>query len=115
MESNPTAAVFHVLLEGAARGLAAGTGVQTDDDAVLFQPFVRVTFKRGGLVHNPSFAIGQLVEKLDGLTVKLHMGFLGTGLPVQEGFEAWGTGIVGWIAFFLGGDSCQEAEPSNQC
>ena len=114
METNPTAAVFHVLLEGAARGLAAGTDVQTDDDAVLFQPFVRVTFKRGGLVQNPSFAIGQLVEKLDGLTVKLHMGFLGTGFPVQEGFEAWGAGVVGWITFILGMNGRQQTKRAYQ-
>ena len=98
MEANPSAALLHVLLEGLALLPTARHGIQADDDAVLLQLLQGIVGQRRGDVHQPAFAIRELVEELDSLLVKLDMSFLGMWFIMQERTEARPAGIVGGIS-----------------
>ena len=115
MEAYPSAPVLHIFLEGLTLRLTTRRSIQADDDAVLLQFLVGVFGQGGGDIHDPALTVGELVEELDGLLVELDMGLFGPRLVVQQGFEAWGTGIVGGIlAVILGGKDCGEANSCSQ-
>ena len=114
VESNPSAAVLHVFLKCLALFSTTWRSVQADNDAVLLQLLVGIVGQRGGDIQNPSLAVSQFMKELYGLFVELYMGLFGSRFVVQEGFEAWGTGIVGGVfAVFLCGKDCREAKGCN--
>ena len=100
MEAHPTASILHILLEGFSL-FAAWRSIQADDDGVVLQLFIGIIGKRSGDIHEPTLAISEFVEELDGLLVELDMRLLCMRFVVNEGTETWSAGIVGRVSFLL--------------
>ena len=108
--TNPTEGT---ILTVARMALDAGrSAAQADDDAVLLEPLVRIFFQRRGDIHDPSLAVSEFVEELEGLFVKLHMCLLSSRLPEDQRLEPRCPGIVGSIFPFV---LCIDGEAYEGC